>query len=305
MAPKLTPTFNDLAHGQIPEAVKGVGLSNGQAPLHATVKYESLSGEAPTVPPIIEQTKNEAPAAEAQPLKIALIGTAPSSRLLAPFSDKSWTIWACSPGNMNALPRVDAWFEIHGNMLWPENRHYGEPYLEWLKKQTFPIYMQDKSFVPNAITLPIDNLVAEFGPYFFTSSFAWMMGLAMQQGAKEIALFGIDMASRDEYILQRPGAYYFFIEAKRRGIQISAPYESDIMQPPTLYGFSEVTPFGRKILSRKAELKSRLNEMRNQHASLEQNIKYIEGALEDLDYVESIWGGAQSHPYSTIRVRQG
>ena len=34
--------------------------------------------------------------------------------------------------------------------------------------------------------------------------------------AVEIALFGIDMASRDEYILQRPGFYYFRTEAQKR-----------------------------------------------------------------------------------------
>jgi hypothetical protein len=100
-----------------------------------------------------------------QPLKIALIGTAPSSRMLAPFGDPTWKIWACSPGNQgDLLPRIDAWFEIHGNMLWPENKHYGAPYLEWLKKQTFPVYMQSREWVPQAIPLPIDELVAEFGP---------------------------------------------------------------------------------------------------------------------------------------------
>ena len=54
----------------------------------------------------------------------------------------------------------------------------------------------------------------------FTSSFAWMMAFAMKQGASEIALYGIDMASRDEYILQRPGFYFFRHEAKRRGIKV-------------------------------------------------------------------------------------
>ena len=76
---------------------------------------------------------------------------------------------------------------------------------------------------------------------------------------------------------------------------MSAPYESDILQPPGLYGYSDVTPFGRKILARTTEIKDRLTGMRQQRDSLIHNITYLEGALEDLDYVQSIWSGAQNN----------
>lgn len=271
MQPKLTPTFNDKAHD--------VG---GGFPW-------------PEKPAAIEQTVNISPIIEPLPLKVALIGTAPSSRMMAPFADPSWQIWGCSPGNMGVLPRVDRWFEIHGNLLWPENKHYGEPYINWLKEQKFPIYMQNQSLVPNATSLPKKELVKEFGPYFFTSSFAWMMALAMYEGAKEIALYGIDMASRDEYILQRPGAYFFFEEAKKRGVRMTAPHESDIMQPPGLYGFSEVTQYGRKVLARKVELRDRVNALKAQRDGAAQQVTYLEGAIEDLDYFETIFGGVQDN----------
>ena len=112
---------------------------------------------------------------------------------------------------------MDAWFEVHSNLLWPECISYGKPYVEWLKQQKFPIYMQSRDLVPNAIPLPIQELVQEFGKYFFTSSFAYMIAMAIKAGAKEIALFGIDMASKDEYILQRPGGHYFMQKAAERG----------------------------------------------------------------------------------------
>lgn len=291
---KITPTTNDK--------MRGNGAVNlGQSPEQVTRLREPEGMATAGWTTYEEQTRN-GPAghliATAEPLKIALIGTAPSSRMLAPFADPTWKIWACSPGNQgNLLPRIDAWFEIHGNMLWPENKHYGEPYLNWLRQQTFPIYMQSREWVPQAIPLPIDELVAEFGPYFFTSSFSWMMAMAMKAGATEVALYGIDMASRDEYILQRPGAYYFFNEGRKRGIKFSAPYESDIMQPPMLYGFSEVTPFGRKLCAREKELQDRVGPLRQQRDQLAQQIIYLEGALEDLDWTKNIFGGAQSHPW--------
>lgn len=290
----LTPTFNDKVKAAAPAA-------NGSGKPHVVAAHEPLSNEpksvttVPILTPIISGTSGQpAAAAEPAPLKVALVGTAPSSRMLAPFNDPSWKIWACSPGNMNTLPRVDIWFEIHGNLMWPQNASYGPQYVEWLKLLNIPLYMQDNSLVPSAIPFPKDEMVRKFGPDFFTSSFAWMMAKAIDDGAKEIALYGIDMASRDEYILQRPGFYFFRYIAEQRGIKISAPNESDIMQSPALYGFSEVTPIGRKILARKKELDDRLTQMRAERDRLNHSITYLEGAREDIDYFETIWSGAQS-----------
>lgn len=292
---KLTPTFADLhkANGSLPPPVMHV------LPAHEPTR----EGETGPMNMTASVTIEPAPAPVAAPLKIALIGTAPSSRMLAPFNDPSWKIWACSPGNMNSLPRVDVWFELHSNLLWPEHESYGKPYIEWLKQQKFPIYMQDrwptaegqmvplKSIVPNAVSFPKNEMVEEFGDSFFTSSFAWMMALAISQGASEIALYGIDMASRDEYIRQRPGFFFFRYQAEKRGIKVSAPHESDIMQSPALYAYVDSTPFGRKIMARRQEVVGRVNGMVQQRDQLSNSITYLQGAQEDLDYFESIWSG--------------
>lgn len=283
----LTPNFTQQ-QGQ----TKPNGARRSREVPKIVAAHEPVAGTtAEAVPVNLPFQPGALPQALPQPKKIALIGTAPSSRMLAPFGDPSWTIWACSPGNQNILPRADAWFELHGNLHWPECQSYGLPYIEWLKRLTIPVYMQDKNYVPHAIVFPKEEMVKEFGRDFFTSSFAWMMAFAITQGAKEIALYGIDMASRDEYILQRPGFYFFRHMAEQRGIKVSAPNESDIMQPPGLYGYSDVTPMGRKILAREKELKDRLAGLKNEHARLTQNITYLEGAVEDIDYFKSIWLG--------------
>lgn len=314
--PKLTPTFNDKANGGAGSPqVRMMGpfpqLPPTPVPMQShprafiTPAHEPLStgerlpapeplAQSPQPQPQIKQVSmplGDAPAVQARPLKIALIGTAPTSRGLAPYNDPTWTIWACSPGNMGQIPRADAWFEVHGNLLWPECRSYGEPYIEWMKKLPIPVYMQNNDWVPNAIVFPKDDLVKKFGRDFFTSSFTWMMAFAIDQGCSELALYGIDMASRNEYILQRPGFYFFKYIAEQRGIKVSAPNESDIMQPPGLYGYSDVTPMGRKILARETEITQRLTHMRAERDRLVSNITYLEGAAEDLDYFKSIWMG--------------
>lgn len=278
----LTPTFAEQHK------------TNGAAGPHVIAAHEpTREGELP-VPGAAAPAPVAARAAVAGALKVALIGTAPSSRMLAPYNDPSWKIWACSPGNMNALPRVDVWFELHSNLLWPEHESYGKPYIEWLKQQKFPVYMQDQTQVPNATVFPKDELVARFGDDFFTSSFAWMMAMAIQQGATEIALYGIDMASRDEYIRQRPGFFFFRHLARLAGIKVSAPHESDIMQSPALYAYVDSTPFGRKIMARRQEVSGRISTFDQQIAHATNSKTYLQGALEDLDYFESIWGGVSN-----------
>ena len=227
--------------------------------------------------------------------KVAIIGTAPSSRMMAPYVDPTWKIWGCSPGNQNVIPKVDCWFELHANLLWPECESYGRPYLKWLSEQSWPLFMQDQTLVPRAMVFPKDEVVAEFGPYFFTSSFAWMTAFAIMCGAKEVAMYGIDMASRDEYILQRAGGHYFIVEGARRGVKVWAPHESDIMQPPGLYGYSDKGPLGRKTLAREQELKARVSQIDNQLMALQRDSTYLKGALEDVDYFKSIHLGAQDN----------
>jgi hypothetical protein len=308
--PKLTETTNDK------KEVKSANQGNG--PLVIEAAHEPLPGGTWTggvnsgmfsqysplqqfMQPTVAALPSAAPAAEVKPLKVAVIGTAPSSRLLAPFADPSWTIWACSPGNMNTIPRFDAWFEIHGNLLWPANKHYGEGYIEWLKKQTCPIYMQEAQMygIPNAVAFPVKAMVKEFGGDFFTSSFSWMMAMAINMGATEIALYGVDMASREEYILQRPGFYFFRYMAKVKGIKVFAPNESDIMQPPGLYGYSDTLPFARKLHARREEVRGRIAQMEQEKARLVENILYLKGADEDIDYTLSIWSGVQDNSTET------
>ncbi len=264
-------------------------------------------------------------------MKVALVGSAPSSNLLAPFADPSWKIWACSPNNMRVLPRVDCWFELHGDLGWPEYADWSVPYCKWLNEAEFPVYAHDQEFIKRAIAFPKDAMLARFGCFFFTSTFAWMIAFAISEGAREIGLFGIDMSTDDEYAKQRQGFQHFLGEAQREGIKILAPDDSDILQPPPLYGYDRVGARARKFYVRKNEISGRidgLRRLRSEHdwararlsgardetlkaeiakdasafdeeaQRLESDIKIIDyhiahltGALDQMDYQETVWNG--------------
>ena len=223
-------------------------------------------------------------------LKICLIGSAPSSVALAPYADPSWTIWACSPGSRPHLKRApDAFFELH--LFEPEKEWFSPEYVHFLATLPSPVWMLEPiQEVPTSVAYPKDAMLEEFGPYFFTSSLSWMFALAIMSGADEIALFGVDMSASEEiYTHQRAGCQFFIHEARKRGIKVTLPHQSDLNQPTPLYGFCEQSPFHQKLLARKAELVGRLNAAKQQIAALSQEATYLQGAAEDVDFVLKTW----------------
>jgi hypothetical protein len=216
--------------------------------------------------------------------------------MLAPFDDDSWEIWTCSPDNVGKLPRITRWFELHGDLGWENPPEWEEKFINWLNSQDFPLYVQLKHlFREDSIRFPYEELTKEFGTYWFTSMFSWMMAFAIKEGAKEIAIFGADMAASSEYERQKPSMRRFIEFAEERQIKVSAPPESDILQPPPLYGYSISTPMGRKLAIREREILKRVEGLRQrrEHAirQFDHDIDHLVGALDQLDYAINTWTG--------------
>lgn len=244
-------------------------------------------------------------------MKIAIVGSAPSSAPLAPYDDPEWTIWGCSPAATRYTRRVDEWFEIH---RWGQD-WLDQGYRDCLANLGKPVHMiEPVPEIPTSVAYPKDEIVAEFGRDFFTSTPAWMLALAIvritrrgpvhedTQGlqryddgslasAPTIGLWGIDMASDDEYALQKPGCLFFRYIARQRGIKVTIPPESDLHTSPPLYGFDETNPMLVKLLSRQAELRERIAKA---DATIEQATReklYLGGAEENVRYVINTWVG--------------
>jgi hypothetical protein len=224
-------------------------------------------------------------------LKIAVCASAPSSRTLAPFGDPEWEIWCCSPPNYD-LPRIDAWFELHSLKRKWVNAPSNKPYFDVL--QTHPrVYMngEDPLFpqFPLAIAYPFDEMLKEFGPWFMTSSVAWMLAFAIVQKPDKIGLWGVDMSAHEEYGYQRAGCHFFIQEAIRRGIALKVPPESDLMNPPPLYALKEQSPFFWKNAVRKAELEERIAKAENQIAQAKHERDVLGGAVDNMRYYENTY----------------
>jgi len=216
-------------------------------------------------------------------LKIAIVGTAPSSRNLAPLGDESWTIWACSTGNID-ISRWDAWFEIHD---FTSIRNGFPDFVAMLESVTDkPVYLpHPDADIPAFQPFPHKHLKSEYGTEFLTSSISWMMAFAIEQSPEEIALYGVDMAQSTEYAEQRWGVLHFVDLARRRGIKVTIPDVSDLNIPRRTYAIDKPSPMAVKLDARMVELKARLNAVSTQKRALEHEETYLSGAIDDLSYI--------------------
>lgn len=227
--------------------------------------------------------------------KVAIIGTAPASRMMAPWDDLSWDIWACSPGNHgdNNLKRITVWFELHSiaGLTGPEPKDWVDGYVKWLRAATFPIYMQEHNdLVPNARIFPMPTLVEQHGKNWFTSSIAWMIAFAIYSKVDEIAIFGVDMAADSElYSGQRDGCIRFIEKAEEAGIKVSIPWESCLGHHRPLYGYDQATPFGRRMAVLKAIADGQRARIAADRDRLTLELAFADGAIANMKYVIATW----------------
>lgn len=247
-------------------------------------------------------------------MKIAILGSAPSSMTKAPLGDPSWQIWACSPGTYASLSRVDAFYEVH---RWEpgvigradtQKPWFSPEYVMWMKTVPPVVWVSDQDALrdlPNAKMLPWRELVAKYGHYLWTSSIAYMTAMAIdkieaaraerkEKGLPEeqdvVGFFGVDMAANEElYSGQRSACQMFLQILVGKRIDFYIPPESDLAVPPPMYGVSETHHRAIKWLERKRELQARLAAANGAVQQAQNSASFLQGALDDLTYMQTMW----------------
>ena len=158
-------------------------------------------------------------------MKVSIVGGSPSSQFSAPFDDPEWEIWV--HGNQlqrHESHRVTRIFEIHENLS-----EHSKDYPQWLVDQNIPLIVS-KKFPIKADHISIfpeecDVLNA------LTSTPAYMLALAIYEGATHISIYGVDMAVDDhEYFKQRPAMHGWIGYAKGLGIDVQIAKESTLFK---------------------------------------------------------------------------
>lgn len=159
--------------------------------------------------------------------RIAVVCGAPSTQHLVPHDDPDWQIWVLGNRLDNYKgKRVTRVFEIHDGCI----DEHGPAYPQWLVSHGIPLVVgRGFPITEHAQVFPFEAANALFGSEYLTSSTAYMMALAILEGATEIAVYGSDMSVDDhEYFWQRPCLEAWIGFAKGRGIKVTIPEASPI-----------------------------------------------------------------------------
>jgi hypothetical protein len=198
--------------------------------------------------------------------RIAICGTAPT-RAAIPYDDPTLEIWALNDMWVLNLTRADRWFDLH-----PIDKMFFRPqtnkvfegdvpagffvrphgHLEWLRKQTIPVYVQDAAALgsPSAVTFPRERCVKEIFPTYCSSP-AWMVALALLEGVTELHVYGIHLATEWEYINQRPNFESLLTLAAARGVKVVLPKGCPLMRASHQYAYEEDPDTPKVALKRK------------------------------------------------------
>lgn len=151
------------------------------------------------------------------------------------------------------IPHVDALFEMH-KPDWFQRKEIekSQEYWEWLQQpHPYPIYMQEvMPEVPASVRYPYEEIVADLFPRllradeinpYFTSSFSFLMAMAIHQRFERVELYGLEMATNTEYAYQKPGGEFMIGLAVGRGIEVALAPNSQVCKA-LVYGYQGV-PF--------------------------------------------------------------
>ncbi len=231
--------------------------------------------------------------------KIAILGTTPS-RMQGPIEDKSWEIWTIGPGGMDAH-RWDRLFEVHH--VWPEDF---KGYLNSLSNVKLPQQVVTMKPMADLIQVwagthkktpeemakiitgdwsanrlyPKDQIIAKYlRRMWFSSSISWLIALAMEEGATDIGLWGIDLESGEEYISQFVGCVHLLDLAQHKGINVHLPKDCGLLRDPAPYPDCYETHFALVTEKKVAWLQHNLGIGDGEHAAAQAELHRKEGAL--------------------------
>jgi hypothetical protein len=248
--------------------------------------------------------------------KVAIIGCA-DSRSQAPWHlAHEYEFWGVNNLHLQMPGPYTRWFELHKIEALPNGAYLrrGQPlfkkqpvieYLKSLKALNIPVYMQQPlNAVPNAVEFPLAKILERFPRRYFTNTVSWMIALALLEGFKTIAIYGVDMAvsstllGANEYAHQRPSCEYFIGIAEGLGVEVVVPPESDLLKTNFMYAIEEPQEieFLSKCREMQAGMARRKAQAEAQANASEQKIQQYIGAEAAINEVIRIRCNLKSDP---------
>jgi hypothetical protein len=149
--------------------------------------------------------------------------------------------------------------------------------------------------IPNSVTFPIERILSGPAghPDYFTSTIAYMIALAIDEGYTTIGLYGIDLIVGQEWFYQKPCAEFWLGVCHGMKLQIDIPFPSALLKTAWRYGYEIEPPMWPIKMS---DLEKRLAYLKKERQQLMTNLSGLDGALQETE----MW-----HALVDIEVKRG
>jgi hypothetical protein len=204
---------------------------------------------------------------------VAIVGFTEHRKLAFQLGD-DFEVWGINELHRYEDPSLfHRWFEVHDR----KDLEGDAEHLKLLGKFDIPVYMHEHwDDIPASVPFPKGWLEDSLGrtlpvwSKYYTSSIAWEIALAIALGAREIHIYGVDMAQDEEYGVQRPCCEYWIGVAHGLGIKVYVPPTSDLGKCIGQYGFGDDgSEFALKCKERLGFLHAQDNDLRGKLRQLE------------------------------------
>lgn len=179
--------------------------------------------------------------------KLAIVGTHPDTRGLAPFDNKDFDIWVFNEAPMAEwCKRYDVSFQLHIPDVYTGHNTKNANYWEWLQENHGkPVYMQDKDErVPDSVKFPLDDVLKLGGVRLFGLSNAYALALALLQGYKYIEIYGVDLSASEYKYGANSWRFWVGFAKGMLGTDNVVLKSGQLMFQATLYGYEGIIDFG-------------------------------------------------------------
>lgn len=243
---------------------------------------------------------------------IALLAHSKRTLDLAPVRDPEWVTFGLN-NIYRFVPAVNVAIQIHTPEYLAAHPAYSKEDLRYYEtlKDTPVIAQQHFPAWPTSEPMPIARLQERFPRVPWTSTMAYMMGLAIlwiEDGAfpgslgekcrpaRRFGLWGFD--TLDDYSTQGPAAAYLVAEADRAGIECVIPKASGFLRQPFLYGYEAKKNAlrRRQIDTRIAELQqarqqlaAKLGQKQQEISQLQQRVLVYDAQILENQYQRKNW----------------
>jgi hypothetical protein len=201
----------------------------------------------------VQNTLQTCPNAKMVMKELALVGFAELTRELWRTLPPGIEIWSSNQAWAYDIPVTRLldihpieWLRVQGDN--PAGGWAAEHWQRLTAGMGMPVYMLHKyRKIPGSVRYPVEKVLAKCKRFFFTSSCAWLIGLAILEGYERIYAYGYDMRSDSEYGYQRESVSWLIGLCDGLGIDLVLPSMSALCNAK-LYGYEAQQMISRMIL---------------------------------------------------------